>query len=291
MTTNTTRATKNAANVNDASRDAYAAKAGKFANGTTLISGSAAKASISRIEKHTQDINDYAGFAVYNAAVHNNFDPIKRLFAAFVGVKGNLVGEGKTLRTFITKMTTGIEVSEAGEVTRKKSGREGQKVEVPVTFRVLVDNQRKAGEVDSGFVMTYMAFRKQVKDNIAASKKRESIAGTKAGELADGQPDGTEQAPTPTVDSKSGAAPMPFGAVVDKLAELEDMIQTGPAYSEKAATDALHNLAALEKMIKARMEAEREVAAEMAAIKQMEDDGMLSNSEAAAKRNELAKAG
>ena len=167
MATNTARATKNAANANAASRDAYAAKAGKFANGTTLISGSAAKASISRIEKHTQDINDYAGFAVYNAAVHNNFDPLKRLFAAFVGVKGNLVGEGKTLRTFITKMTTGIEVNEAGEVSRKLSGREGQKVEVPVTFRVLVNNQRKAGEVDSGFVMTYMTFRKQVKDNQA----------------------------------------------------------------------------------------------------------------------------
>ena len=283
MATNTARATKLAESVNAAKRDAYAAKSGKFANGTTLISGTAAKASITRIEKHVNDINDYAGFAVYNAAVHNNFDPLKRLFAAFVGVRGDLIGEGKTLRKFITKMTTGIDVGTDGIVSRRMSGREGQKVETPVTFRVMIDNQRKAGDVDSGFIMTYMEFRKDLKANQSRSKNRESIAGTKAGELADGQPTGEENATAPTMDTKAGAKPLPFGSIVDRLKEIQTTVNTGEAYDGKNAATAMELIASIAKDLTARMEAEQETAKQMDAIKKLEDGGKLAG--------ETAKAG
>lgn len=247
MTTkNTTRAATNVENVEAIKRDAYAAKSGKFTNGSTLISGAVAKTKISRIESHVSDINDYAGFAVYNAAVHNNFDPIARLFAAFVGVKGQLVGEGKTLRQFITKMTTGIEVDESGKVERRMAGREGQKQAVPVTFRVLVDGKRVAGTENAGFIMTFSAWRKLVKDNQKSSKNRESIAGTKAGELADGAPDGTEQAPAPSVDSKSGG-PLPFASILAQLDQIKEIIAaTGNGYNREdsqAAAGKLQELA------------------------------------------------
>lgn len=258
MTTkNTARATTIAKAVNDATKDIYAgAKSGKFGNGTTLISGKIAKTKIAQIESHVESINDYAGFAVYHAAMHDNFDPLKRLFAAFIGVRGQLVGEGKTLKQFITKMTTGIDVTPEGIVSRRMAGREGQKQAVPVTFRVLVDNKKVAGDEQAGFIMTFMAWRKLVKDQTNAAKNRESIAGTKAGELVDGQPDGSEQAPAPSVDGKNGG-PLPFASILADLEKIKGVIATnGNGYNKDDSRKAMAELAALVNQLQERDELE-----------------------------------
>ncbi|MGB2102993.1 MAG: hypothetical protein ACPHVN_00070 [Luminiphilus sp.] len=233
-----------------------------FKNGAARINGNQFNAIAKGIAKHYENITDGFAYAVYIAAKDNNAAKVSQLLQNWIGARGKLIGDGKMIKTWLTRMTVNLVIEDNGDCTIRKDKKGNA---MPPAFRVLNDKGEKvAGDMLSGFITSFDEWRKSAMEKEKNSKKTDSIAPNEAGGIIPLPPTGNEdEAPTATMPVKGGEKPLPAVAAAAIIKEAATIITKGGEWDEKHAATIAAALEAAQAALDARVKAEAQRRAEL----------------------------